>query len=153
MVWSGQAPAEAAEASLVVSRTERRHVAGFMARQFFSRMPKQGRDAIAEATAAGSHTLWTVGPPRSPEAAVMLVEQSGAVGLFNLCVRPDLRRKGLGAGIVRAVQRSAAGLGRPVVLQCEPELAPWYARLGFEPVGTVEALTRSHVESGDILTE
>jgi predicted N-acetyltransferase YhbS len=81
----------------------------------------------------------------------MLVEDGSSVGLFNLCVRPELRRKGLGAKLVRAVQAAASATGKPVVLQCEPDLAPWYKTLGFEPVGTVEALTLSQEGGGDII--
>lgn len=138
-------------AQAVTSHEDRRKVAGFMARQFFWRMPREAREAIAAATAASPHTIWTVGPVDEPDAAVMLVEDSDAVGLFNLCVRPELRRKGLGARVVRAVQGTAAGRKKPVALQCEAELAPWYKSLGFEAVGTVEAFTLSQGDSGDII--
>lgn len=138
-------------ARVVTTQPERRKVAGFMAQQFFWRMPREARDAIAAATAASPHAIWSVGDPGAPEAAVMLVEDGAAVGLFNLCVRPELRRKGLGASVVRAVQAAAASAGKPVVLQCEPELEPWYGALGFETVGTVEAFTLSQETSGDII--
>jgi hypothetical protein len=138
-------------ARVVADSEERRLVASFMARQFFWKMQKEVREAIAASTAASSHTVWVVGPARDPEAAVMLVEQPASVGLFNLCVRPELRRKGLGAGLVRAVQAAASASGLPVVLQCEPGLETWYKGLGFETVGTVEALTLSHDDGGDII--
>lgn len=136
---------------LVTTQQDRRDVARFMAQQFFWRMPREARDAIAAATAASPHTIWSVGEPAHPEAAVMLVEDGAAVGLFNLCVRQELRRRGLGAAVVRAVQAAAASKGQPVVLQCEPELEPWYRKLGFETVGTVEAFTLSQEDGGDII--
>ncbi len=138
-------------ARVVTGQEDRLLVSAFMARQFFWRMPREAREAIAASTAASSHTVWSVGPASDPDAAVMLVEQPASVGLFNLCVRQELRRQGLGSDLVRAVQAAASNLGRPVVLQCEPELATWYSQLGFETVGTVEALTLSHHESGDII--
>ncbi len=139
-------------AKVVTDPAERKLVSSFMAKQFFWRMPREARDAIAVSTAASSHTVWSVGPAAEPDAAVMLVEQERSVGLFNLCVRPELRRNGLGSDLVRGVQVAASKSGRPVVLQCEPELADWYKYLGFEAVGTVDALTLSHDDSGDILT-
>jgi ribosomal protein S18 acetylase RimI-like enzyme len=138
-------------ATAVTDLKERRAVASFMARQFFWRMPKDGRDAIAAATALGPHTLWAVGPVHEPEAAVMLVEQPDSVGLFNLCVRPDLRRKGLGSRVVGAVGAHAARQGKPVVLQCEAELAAWYREQGFREVSRVDALSLAPDSVGDIL--
>jgi hypothetical protein len=138
-------------ARAVAEMGDRRLVSSFMARQFFWRMPREARETIAASTAASSHTVWCVGPASDPDAAVMLVEQPASVGLFNLCVRQELRRKGLGSGLVKAVQAAASNLGRPVVLQCEPELATWYKGLGFETVGTVEAFTLSHDDSSDII--
>ncbi len=140
------------DARAVTDHMERRQVASFMAKQFFWRMPREAREAIAASTAASGHSIWAVGEPEDPDAAVMLVEQPRAVGLFNLCVRPEIRQKGLGTELVRAVQAAAGNLSKHVVLQCEPELAPWYERLGFEAVGTVEAFTLSQHDSGDILT-
>lgn len=139
-------------ARAVIDHEERRAVASFMASQFFWRMPREAREAIAAATAAGAHTLWSVGEPADPEAAVMLVEQPESVGLFNLCVRPERRRTGLGSEVVKAVQAAASSLGRPVVLQCEEELVGWYRRLGFEAVGTVKALSLSDDGGSDIIS-
>ena len=135
----------------VTDPDERRSIAAFMSKQFFWSMPSEAREGIAAATAASPHTIWAVGPAERPEGAVMLVETPGAVGLFNLCVRPELRGKGLGTSLVRAVQTAATASGRPVVLQCAQDLVAWYTRLGFERVGKVDAYTISPEETGDIL--
>ena len=140
------------DARLVTDRQERADVATFMARQFFWSMPSEARSAIAAATSACGHTVWCVGQASDPRAAVMLVEQHDSVGLFNLCVKPELRSKGIGGDLVRAVQTAASNLGRPVVLQCGEDLVPWYQNLGFDRVGHVTALTLSSAASGDILT-
>lgn len=142
---------ERGTARLITDHAERVSVATFMARQFFWSMPNEARSAIAAATAACGHTLWCVGSPADPEAAVMLVERGGAVGLFNLCVKPDLRGKGIGRGLVGAVLAAAKAQGLPVVLQCGDELVGWYSSLGFEPVGSIAALTVADTGPGDIL--
>lgn len=138
-------------ARLVAEHEDRVKVAGFMSRQFFWNMPSQAREAIAAATAASGHTIWCVGEPQDPEAAVMLVEQQKAVGLFNLCVRPESRRQGLGSRLVQSVLRAAQSQSKLVVLQCGEELVPWYRELGFERVGAVQALTFQPSGGGDIL--
>ncbi len=138
-------------ARLVASHDDRASVAGFMAKQFFWSMPPEARRAIAAATAASSHTVWCVGEPGDPKAAVMLVEQPDSVGLFNLCVKPELRRNGIGAALVRSVQNAAFTQSKPVVLQCSEDLVAWYEDLGFERVGVVHALTLAPDGAGDIL--
>jgi ribosomal protein S18 acetylase RimI-like enzyme len=143
--------AEPVEAQLVANLEDRRSIAAFMARQFFWTMPDQAKEAIAAATAASGHTIWRVGGASEPEAAVMLVEQPDCVGLFNLCVRPELRSRGLGRSLVKAVQSASKLSGRPVVLQCSDDLTGWYSDLGFERVGHILALTLAGPTSGDIL--
>ena len=138
-------------ARLVSDHKERRSVADFMAGQFFWTMPMDARRGIAAATAASPHTIWVVGDSHDPTAAVMLVEQPEAVGLFNLCVAPPARGKGLGAGLVQAVQSAASRSGRTVVLQCGEELAGWYSNLGFERVGSINAYTLAPGQASDIL--
>jgi predicted N-acetyltransferase YhbS len=114
-------------------------------------MAPEARQGIAAATAASPHTIWVVGDGRDPTAAVMLVEQPEAVGLFNLCVAPESRGKGLGADLVRAVQSAASRTGRTVVLQCDDELAGWYSNLDFERVGSIGAFTLAQAPTDDIL--
>ncbi|MEJ5172044.1 MAG: GNAT family N-acetyltransferase, partial [Fimbriimonadales bacterium] len=72
--------------------------------------------------------------------AVMLHRTPRALGLYNLCVAPWMRGRGLGACIVRQVQTDACRAGVPVVLQCRSELVPWYRRLGFRSVADLAVL-------------
>jgi ribosomal protein S18 acetylase RimI-like enzyme len=117
-------------------------IARFMVEQFFSRMAGESRDRIQRATARSATQLYSLGPERRPDAAVMLVPLDGSLGLYNLCVRRELRGKGIGREVVSSVRAIAAASGAPVVLQCEPGLAPWYEDQGFEAVGEVEAWRR-----------
>jgi predicted N-acetyltransferase YhbS len=74
----------------------------------------------------------------------MVVESEGVLGLYNLAVRPDVRSRGLGAALVRAVQGLAVQAGVPLVLQSALNLQTWYEGLGFRPVGQVLAMVYSN---------
>jgi ribosomal protein S18 acetylase RimI-like enzyme len=128
--------------SLAVAPADREAIARFMVDQFFKRMTAESRDRILSATARSATQLYSLGPVRSPHAAVMLTPMDGSLGLYNLCVRRELRSKGLGAQVVRHVLALAGMRGVPVVLQCEESLAPWYESQGFQAVGEVEAWRR-----------
>ncbi|MCH8979715.1 MAG: GNAT family N-acetyltransferase [Armatimonadetes bacterium] len=143
MSWPPQEVAKDAALAEVVEPEERRHVAEFMASQFFWRLPDEAREAISAATAASRHSLQSVGPPEDPVASVMLVPQPGTLGLYNLCVKPELRGQGVGRSVVRTIQHGATLSGRTVVLQCDKLLAPWYAQLGFEEAGDLFAFSFS----------
>lgn len=120
----------------------RQDTARFMADQFFLRTGPLGRQDIASATARSDRALWRCeGPGGLLMGAVMVSESASAVGLYNLCVAPDRRGRGLGASLVAAVQEFAAAQGKPLVLQCDPPMEAWYARLGFAAFGQVTAYT------------
>ena len=143
MAWFPQEAAEDAALAEVVEPEERRHVAEFMASQFFWRLPDEARAAIAAATAASRCSLQSIGPAEDPVATVMLVQQPATLGLYNLCVKPDLRGKGVGRSVVRSIQHGASLSGRTVVLQCDRLLAPWYAQLEFQEAGDMCAFSFS----------
>ncbi|HXH61196.1 MAG TPA: GNAT family N-acetyltransferase [Fimbriimonadaceae bacterium] len=143
MSWSGPAPDPDIVLTAPQGNEERLKAAQFMAQQFFWQMPEEAREAIAMATAASRHQILTVGPPSEPMAAVMLVQSEGTLGLFNLCVRPDLRGRGIGSRAVRGVQRQAVDAGSALVLHCGAHLVQWYRGLGFEGVGVVSTFVAS----------
>ncbi|MCB0825572.1 MAG: GNAT family N-acetyltransferase [Armatimonadetes bacterium] len=120
----------------------RREMARFMADQFFVRTPQSIRAEIAEATARSTHRLISV---RDEIGAflggVMMSRTPNSVGLYNLCVSPQFRHKGMGSSLVREVQTQATALGVPVVLQCHGPLIEWYETLGFRTVGQLRAFT------------
>jgi ribosomal protein S18 acetylase RimI-like enzyme len=118
---------------------ERRKIARFMMTQFFSRHPDWVRDRVCEATAmARGLDLYALHAGREMLGAVMLRPSAGSVGLYNLCVAAMQRGKGHGSEIVRMVQQYANSKEQPVILQCNEELEPWYRKLGFSAVGSVE---------------
>jgi Acetyltransferase (GNAT) family. len=135
----------------VVSRDERREVARFMIEQFFHRQSSGPRDVIVEATVASPHDLYRVGDNESILAAAMISRSASAWGLYNLCVAPSGRRRGVGAEIVRHLQNLAFLAKMPLTLQCEASLRPWYERLAFEEVGRIEAYSKNRRASSDIL--
>lgn len=118
---------------------ERVKLAEFMVSQFFWRQATWTRRHIVDATAGAGHDLFRLGPLTEPTAAVMLARTPGAIGLYNLCVRQDLRNRGFGKAVVRAVQRLARRESAALVLQCEPRLEAWYAHLGFRTIGKLES--------------
>lgn len=135
-------PDDESQLTLAVAQSDREAIARFMVEQFFKRMSSESRDRILSATARSSTQLYSLGPTRSPQAAVMLTPMDGSLGLYNLCVRRELRSRGIGSQVVRHVLALAGLRGVPVVLQCEESLAPWYESQGFQAVGEVEAWRR-----------
>gem|GEM_PF-671150 len=118
---------------------ERVKLAEFMVAQFFWRQATWTRRHIVDATAGAGHDLYRLGPLTDPTAAVMLARTPQTIGLYNLCVRQDLRNRGFGKAVVRAVQRLARSESATLVLQCEPRLEAWYAHLGFRTIGKLES--------------
>lgn len=118
---------------------ERLEIAVFMVEQFFWRQSSAMRQAILDATIASGHEIYRVGHGDSIEAAVMASRLPDSLGLYNLCVRRNLRGRGLGGRVVKAIQALAADANLPVVLQCEATLEDWYAHHGMKIVGIVES--------------
>lgn len=139
----GMVPAE--------SNRDRDRVAQFIVRQFFGRQERSARTAVCEATARSPHTLLAWPEPKEPRAATMIVRSPGALGIYNLCVEADLRRRGYGARVVGECGSIAACEGRVVCLQCEPGLEPWYRKMGFGWVGVVEVFARSRTSTVDVI--
>lgn len=120
---------------------QRREVAAFMADAFLAGQSAERRKAIERATVLASRCrLFSLMESGRRIGAVMLHQTSSAMGLYNLCVATPRRGRGLGACIVRQVQSDACRANLPVVLQCRPELAPWYRRLGFRTVCRLDVL-------------
>lgn len=152
MAWHGRAPdvdLRLREAGRAVA--ERRDVARYMVSQFFARQERDVRQSIVDATTNSPHRLFAFGAPDDVQAAVMLSESPNAIGLYNLCVTPAHRSRGLGRKIVAAVQRLAAESSRAVVLQCEPALEPWYKRCEFARCGLADVYDLAFGEDGAII--
>lgn len=133
VVLGGDAPHEA------ISMPDRLRVARFMTDTFFSNASGDNRRLVVEATANSPHRLFFWRDGLGVAAAVMVSESVGVYGLYNLCVRSDVRERGYGTEAVGFVQAMAAEAGRAVVLQCQPEMSDWYHRRGFDHVGELRA--------------
>jgi len=111
---------------------ERLDAGRFIAEAFFSREPAPIRQAMAEAVAiAPSLAVHSHISRERIVAAVTLARDADVLGIYNLCVAPSQRGKGIGTSIVRWCLAQASHEGLPACLQCTPALEPWYARLGF----------------------
>lgn len=137
MAADGREGAPAEEAGRAREPLERWFVSQFMVRQFFWRSHRELQEQIVAVTAASEHELWYVGDVRHPIAAVMVTRTPGTLGLYNLCVAPEHRRRGIGGRLVELVRSAAAREGRVVALQCEPGLVPWYEMRGFCVMGKI----------------
>lgn len=126
---------------------ERLRVADFMVRQFFFRQSKAVRQNISQATAQCELPLFWSGFQGQTVGAVMLCPEADVLGLYNLCIDPDMRSKGLGSATVRAILSYASQHNWPVVLQCDAVLESWYGGLGFSKLGTVEVFCRNPRET------
>ena len=122
---------------------DRRKVANFMTEQFFGRAKTEFREVVTRATSgAGRLRLAITGSMPDIRGAVMVCDLPEAFGIYNLAVRPDCRRRGVGRGILQTLwhtARATPGDRRPLVLQSDPSLAVWYRALGFRELGHLEA--------------
>lgn len=132
-------PSELANVPSPVPESMRMGVAAFMTEQFFSASRPDIRERVAFATASTKGTDLYAFTNDHGElcGAAMLSWHTSMAGLYNVCVRPDLRGHGRGTAIVQQMQWAASERGRAVTLQCGTALQPWYEALGFRTVDTV----------------
>lgn len=124
------------------SSEERGPISELMSEVFFSHLGASSQADLARTTREAGHAFLAIGPRAAPIAAAMICETSDCLGLYNVCCRPDMRRRGMGASLVRASLSMAARRAVPVVLQCDPGLSRWYSQFGFAAVGEVRAFGR-----------
>lgn len=117
----------------------REAVSRFMVQQFFSLNEANFKRAVVHATATGPHELWRIDRGTKTVAAAMIVRSRGAIGLYNLCVSPDFRRRGYGESVIRSCQNLAVSTGLPLILQCEQNLIRWYSKFGFQVFGEMQS--------------
>lgn len=128
------------------SMQEREEIANFMVDQFFKRSSRQSQQLVAAATANGEGLNlvgFRTGFLGRLAAAAMLVPTERTLGLYNLCLAPSLRGKGMGTQILNAILMHGRELEKTVLLQCEGKLVPWYQRNGFSSSGVLKVWTLS----------
>jgi predicted N-acetyltransferase YhbS len=110
-------------------------------------------DGVSPEALAGFFAGWPHPPSprthlevlRGSQAVVLALDGDRVVGFVSaisdgvlgayvslLEVRPEYQRQGIGSELMRRVLRQIEGLN--VDLSCDPELAPFYARFGMQPV-------------------
>jgi GNAT superfamily N-acetyltransferase len=113
-------------------------VARFMVDQFFPRQRRGFRTMVQQATTSAHELpLFFAAERNAIAAALMLCHSPEMVGVYNLCVSPGQRNRGLGSAMVRWAGDLAAAQGARVTLQCDRRLEPWYERLGYRRIGSV----------------
>lgn len=124
-----------------LEKDSRLEVTRFMARQFFGWMSRDGREAIALATALSPHQIVSTNSEGRLAGAAMIVRAAGVCGLYNLCVREDRRGGGLGSSIVAAIQSAPSTIDCPLAVLCDPGLVSWYQLRSFGPVGSISVFS------------
>ncbi len=131
---------------------ERVEVARFMADQFFSRQSSPFRRKVAEATGSAAElNLYSLLDRGLRAGAIMLCEEQGMLGIYNLCVSSSKRGRGLGGSIVRWALDKALHENRSTTLQCDPRLEGWYECFGFRTIGAVDVYNLSKDAPADII--
>lgn len=135
-----------------LQETGRRETSRFMVSQFMARAPLKHRNCVIDAISSAKDLhLYRLASGRRTVGAVMVSETEQAIGLYNLCVAPSARGKGVGTSILKWASGYARSLGKHLTLQCEPPLQPWYEELGFQPIGNLRVLALARAQSTDII--
>jgi len=118
-------------------------VARFITATFFWRSTRTVREQLASIMAASypNHEFYAVRDKRGIIAAGTLTLDAEVIGLYNLCVRPDVRSQGVGTSVFTELGRIASARASHVVLTCDPDLVPWYAHRGCTVAGSLEAFS------------
>jgi len=125
---------------------DRLAVAEFMISQFPSTSPGWIMEEVCQATAcAEGLDLYSLKEEGGIIAAMMLRRNESCIGLYNLCVKAEERRRGYGKLLVTIAKRHASNLRVPLILQCNRSLVAWYEDLGFVKNGRIEVYHLSHL--------
>lgn len=119
-------------------------VSAFIVQNFFWDSPKVVRQAFQSALVnarAVPHEFYVSAVGNQIVAVGTLTFSNGVAGLYNVCVHPHHRNRGLGSALVRQLSDIATQKNCPLVLLCEPELKVWYQSLGFEEIGESQAFS------------
>jgi len=125
---------------------DRNEVAQFMISQFTSSYPDWIKSEVCDATThAEGLDLYSLRENDEIIAAMMLRRNESCIGLYNLCVKAEERRRGYGKLLVAMARRHASNLRVPLILQCDRSLISWYQDIGFVKTGKIEVYHLSHL--------
>lgn len=142
MAWESGSIESSVELLSAETPADRIEVASFMTDQFMIQGRPEMRQLIISATSRSPLDLYRLRGHNGLLGAVMLSETDQCLGLYNLCVDQQLRGKGTGSKIVSWVQQKSLELGKPIVLQCSPELKGFYRSCGFRVSGSMQCWGR-----------
>lgn len=116
-----------------------RQVAEFTVEQFFWTAQAQIRQRVTELAYAMARdprqTTYAIYGESGIQAAASVFYTDAVAGLYNVCVHPSSRGRGLGSAIVQHACHQAAFRREKIVLQCGESLVGWYQVLGFREAG------------------
>lgn len=129
-------PTEAKKAD----RQQLEDVVRFVISSFFWTSSVSTREALSEIMLAatedwGEH--YFVRMEGEIAAAATLIVTDNIAGIYNVCVKPDFRERGLGSMLISDLVAVSRSRGLQPTLQSDLELVSWYERLGFVPVSRI----------------
>lgn len=131
-------PQKTQKLAQLVPKNKIEEVTSFMVEHFFWGSPKSLKAELASIVASVDtlkQRFYAAKEGENLVTAGTLVLTDNAVGVYNVCVRTDRRRHGIGSAFVRQLSAIAVKEGKNVVLQCDPSLVSWYRKLGYEAIG------------------
>ncbi len=141
MVYEGKATAKSVITEEAILPKERLFACRFATKIFFSQSRAAAQEKSAQITANCRHRLFTLSENNQLIGSYMGTESHSALGLYNLCVIPNARNRGIGRMLVSDAVARAKCLEKRLVLQCDPALVEWYLSQGFRVFGRVRAYT------------
>ncbi|MBX3118253.1 MAG: hypothetical protein KF784_04250 [Fimbriimonadaceae bacterium] len=115
----------------------RSSIAHYMADQFFGRRGGDIARSVAEATLHSGLDLYEIRVGHDRVGVVMLTDEEKSIGIYNLVVAPNLRKRGYGARTLREIRKKAQLSKKAVTLQCEKSLSAWYRGNDFASCGEI----------------
>lgn len=126
----------------VESRPSLTFITEFMIETFFWTTPRSFREPLSKVLEASSNSgqeFYVCEDSHGVLAGATLSVTGDVAGLYNVCVRPEKRGRGIGSAVVRQLACEARDRNLRLVLQCEPGLANWYKHLSFGVIGELVA--------------
>jgi hypothetical protein len=135
--------------ALAWPEVDRAEAVSLMMDTFFARHSEADQRAIRHCYEAVAMPLVGTFDSLGIAATAMLSPTDESVGIYNLCVPASRRRLGHGGSLVKWILQASGG--RPVTLQCEASLVPWYETFGFRSVDFVEIYGLRPKDSANVM--
>lgn len=123
----------------VLEAPPREPAVDLMVQCFFTRYSPSERQAIRSALIRSDVPIYGIQELGRWVAVAFAPVTEHQMGVYNLCVLPEFRGRGLGRQFVSALRMKAED--RTVALQSDINLQNWYRQLGFSPQLTLSVYT------------